>query len=430
MRAALMAIGALSLGAAVSSNAAVAAFPGGNGVIAFSGKPGGSTGNWNIFTIKPGGSGMRQLTDSSNGDIPWESGAMAPSWSSDGQRIVYAETVGRYDPTVTPYLEVTLLTIDADGGNPTSVVDYVTSTHVSPSPSFSPSGGRILYAAEDGIRTIRPDGTEPQRLLSGKSPQYAPSGRQIVFAGIPEGKRRDGIWRMRRDGSHLRRLTDPEREDPELTDAVVDYSPDGRRIVFVRYSAVGPQVEFEPQLRVMRSDGSGEREMPPGLSTDLAFAPAGDQIAVPIRTVYDRFIFCSDLFTISPTGSGPQNLTNDCDPQTGFGREVASPSWQPDPPSTLIFGKVKRNKKRGTAKLTVEVFGTGELELAKNGKLKGKQTSAESEGTVKLPVKPTRKAKKKLRRKGKAKVKAEVTYTPDGGPPNTQSKNFGLKKKR
>jgi hypothetical protein len=90
---------------------------------------------------------------------------------------------------------------------------------------------------------------------------------------------------------------------------------------------------------------------------------------------------------------------------------------------------VKRNKKRGTAKLAVEVFGPGELELAKNRKLNGKQKSAASEGTVKLPIEPRRKAKKQLRRKGKAKVKAEVTFTPDGGAPNTDDKKIKLVKR-
>ena len=35
-------------------------------------------------------------------------------------------------------------------------------------------------------------------------------------------------------------------------------------------------------------------------------------------------------------------------------------------------------------------------------------------------------AKKKLNDKGKAKVKAEVTFTPDGGSPNTEDKKIKL----
>lgn len=46
-----------------------------------------------------------------------------------------------------------------------------------------------------------------------------------------------------------------------------------------------------------------------------------------------------------------------------------------------------------------------------------------------LKVKPKGKAKKKLADEGRAKVKAEVTYTPDGGDPNTKSRKVKLAKK-
>ena len=49
-------------------------------------------------------------------------------------------------------------------------------------------------------------------------------------------------------------------------------------------------------------------------------------------------------------------------------------------------------------------------------------------GKVKLPIKPRGEAKK-LNRKGTAKVEAEVTYTPDGGEPNTQTRRVRLVKR-
>jgi hypothetical protein len=112
------------------------------------------------------------------------------------------------------------------------------------------------------------------------------------------------------------------------------------------------------------------------------------------------------------------------------------PPPPPPPPGALpsnefSFGKVKKNKKRGTAKLTVRIEqGPGELELAKTKKVKPDDEPAEAAGEEKLSIKPSRKAKKKLNRSGKAKVKAEVTYTPDGGEPNTQTKRVRLIKRR
>lgn len=94
------------------------------------------------------------------------------------------------------------------------------------------------------------------------------------------------------------------------------------------------------------------------------------------------------------------------------------------------FGKVKRNKRKGTAKLTVLVPRAGNVELARSKKVKGAAKRAEGEGAVKLPVKPKGKAKKKLNRRGKATIGAAVTYTPDGGTANTKTTSVKLKKRR
>jgi hypothetical protein len=96
---------------------------------------------------------------------------------------------------------------------------------------------------------------------------------------------------------------------------------------------------------------------------------------------------------------------------------------------TFSFGKVKKNKKKGTAKLTVNVPGPGSLELAGKG-LKPATADAPGVGEVKLAVKSKGKKKKKLKKKGKVNVKPAVTYTPVGGVPNTKTKKVKLKKKK
>ena len=112
--------------------------------------------------------------------------------------------------------------------------------------------------------------------------------------------------------------------------------------------------------------------------------------------------------------------------------EVQAPP--PEPPSNeFSFGKVKKNKKKGTAKLTIEIVeGPGDLDLAKTKKVKSDDEAVEAEGATeqKLKLKPKGKAKKRLNKRGKAKVTAEVTYIPDGGEPNTQEKKLKLKRRR
>ncbi len=105
------------------------------------------------------------------------------------------------------------------------------------------------------------------------------------------------------------------------------------------------------------------------------------------------------------------------------------PNAKPRPRNEFSFGKLKRNKRKGTAKLTVNVPGPGALELAQDKKVKGDQARAESAGDTTLTVKPKGKAKKKLSQHGKAKLGAEVTYTPDGGDPSTLTASVKLVRK-
>jgi TolB protein len=317
-RATLMVVVAITsaIVAALSPSEAVAAFPGSNGRIAYS-APTGITPEGglkvDLLTILPDGSGLQQLTDDSAGDEQ-------PSWSADGRRLVYTRVEGG---------RTAVFTIAAAGGDPSPVVD-TGNRFPSASPSFSPSGRRILYTNGNSIRTVRADGTRPCRVVRGGEggvfePAYSPTGKRIAFAGTVPGRDRPGIWSVRRDGSRLRRLTNPTKIDPEFSDDSPDYSPDGRSIVFAR---AGYRESLG--LRVMRADGSHERQVP---GTDGAavpvYAPAGDRIAM---TILGGAIgpACIDLYTISPTGSDKRPLTHNCDP-TGFGGQASSPSWQPLP---------------------------------------------------------------------------------------------------
>jgi Tol biopolymer transport system component len=309
---------ALAISAAVFPSAAFAAFPGGNGRIAYVGDPAGE--QTDIFTILPDGSGLRRLTN----DSELESD---PSWSADGRRLVFAR-----ESIATGTSQI--VTINADGGDASTVVSAqrnpIRAFPLPGSPSFSPSGGRIIYTTGDAIRAIRLDGTASRRLVTAETraqvawPKYSPSGGRIAFAGLPKGKNRAGIWTMRRDGSRLRRLTDPQRIIEDLDDRYPDYSPDGRKILFLR-SGFRCCVE----VRVMRADGSRERTIP---GTDRAwspaFAPAGDRIALSISSGDYLGASCSDIYTMSLTGSERQRVTDDCG-LGGVGGWGDSPTWQP-----------------------------------------------------------------------------------------------------
>jgi hypothetical protein len=96
----------------------------------------------------------------------------------------------------------------------------------------------------------------------------------------------------------------------------------------------------------------------------------------------------------------------------------------------FTFGPIKKNKKKGTAKLYVNVPAAGDLALEGTGRSKSDTTRANSQGSVFLNVEPNAKGKRKLRNKGKLQVNAVVTYTEDNEQPETEATSVLLKLKR
>jgi len=108
------------------SREAEATSPGKNGRIAYAGWNRGK--DYEIYTIKPNGSGKTQLTHNNTDDID-------PAYSPDGKNIVYAGQDG-------PKGDLEIYTINARGG------DKIQLTHNDVDeewPSYSPSGKRIAY---------------------------------------------------------------------------------------------------------------------------------------------------------------------------------------------------------------------------------------------------------------------------------------------
>lgn len=97
------------------------------------------------------------------------------------------------------------------------------------------------------------------------------------------------------------------------------------------------------------------------------------------------------------------------------------------PSNKFKFGKLKLNRRKGTATLFVQVPGPGKLVLKGKG-IQKVSRGAKKARKVKLPVKLVGKAKRTLLETGKAKVRAKVTFTPTGGTPRTKAKPLTLKK--
>jgi hypothetical protein len=100
----------------------------------------------------------------------------------------------------------------------------------------------------------------------------------------------------------------------------------------------------------------------------------------------------------------------------------------PCPSNQFSLGKVKRNKKKGTAVLPVITSGAGQVTMSGKGVKPVSRASAA--GTVKVTIKSKGKFRRRLNQSGRVKVKVKVTFTPTNGDPNTLSKKLVLLKKR
>jgi len=102
--------------------------------------------------------------------------------------------------------------------------------------------------------------------------------------------------------------------------------------------------------------------------------------------------------------------------------------------NTFTIDAVTRNKRKGTATITVGVLNPGELIGSGNGvkaASDGQAVISKSVGAGKaqLLIKAKGKKKKKLNRKGKAKVDVAITFSPTHGSANTQSVTVKLKRR-
>ncbi len=145
-------------------------------------------------------------------------------------------------------------------------------------------------------------------------------------------------------------------------------------------------------------------------------------------------------------GSSPFGIAPGPDGNLWFGDDGSTPAigrigTAAAPSNSFSFGKLKRNKRKGTAILTVIVPGPGTLALRGRGLVKQRLRGAtrpasalaravSAAGKVKLKIRSKGKKKRKLHHIGSVKVKARVTFTPTGGTPKTKAKRIKLVKRR
>jgi hypothetical protein len=97
------------------------------------------------------------------------------------------------------------------------------------------------------------------------------------------------------------------------------------------------------------------------------------------------------------------------------------------PPSNHIsFVSLHHRPSRGSAVLSVEVPGPGQLTLRGVG-LRRVSRSEPAAGVYRLPVRPNGASRRELRASGSIRVQANVAYVPSGGSAAVRSRNLVLR---
>ena len=189
-----------------------------------------------IYSIKPDGSGLRNLT-STPSDFE-----QVPSVTRDGTKIAFRRGFE-------PVSAMELYTMNADGSGVTRVTNNAFAEDFE---SWTPDGKQIIFSGnQDNADTnclyppcnwdlfiVRADGTHLRQLTFSPYqelvPKVSPNGRKVLFTKI-SGLADSALYTMNIDGSQVMRVNTP----PQLLAGAGDWSPDGTRIVFSDRSCVG-----------------------------------------------------------------------------------------------------------------------------------------------------------------------------------------------
>jgi TolB protein len=256
--------------------------------------------------------------------------------------------------------------------------------------------GQEIFSAN--ARTGKAVRLTSKAILDGQTmaaghPSFGPDGKRIVFTNAVRtkatGGRRNDVYVMRSDGSHVKRLTTTERGESvpaftadgtmvaytlgnktylikangkggrtELTASLPNggigatFSPDGTKV------AVTSSEGGDSDIYVMNADGSGPVNVTATSSSDEYspdFSPDGARLAF----ISDRDDAYGDLFTMAADGSDVRSVVaND-------GIETDGPAYSPD--GEQIAVETRANSRGAVKVFTVDADGGALTELPHTG---------------------------------------------------------------
>jgi TolB protein len=197
-----------------------------------------------IESVNPDGSDLQLLVGNSNGPLS------TPDWSPEGRHLVFStETASGCSVDMA----------NAHGGDITDLSEARPGCEYEP--TFTPDGRRIVFAVQrcescqQWMESMNLNGRDRRKIVMAPAGvefsdiNVAPDGSRIAFVGQRATYRR-GLYTVGMNGSHLKEIL-PLSLD---VGARFDWAPDGRRIVFTRYSESPPG--HQPNVATVRPDGT------------------------------------------------------------------------------------------------------------------------------------------------------------------------------
>ena len=300
MKLSIVVAAAASLVALASAQSSPATFKGQNGRLVYQAQVGAHT---QLFTIKPDGTGARQITRFTDSDAAWA------AWSPDGTRIAFERDFANH---------AAIYTMNAHGTN---------------------------------HRLLTPRGLNGQ-------PSWSPDGKKITFGRYIPGKEAS-IWVMNRDGSRLRRVTrNPLPKNDGCGGCAgqgpSQFSPDGRRIAFIWVKGA-----HSAAIYVVGVNGKRLHQVTPftrGIADKIDWSPDGKEIVFS-SPEFGRPGKSSNIYLVRPNGTDLRQLTR----ETGGEINAGADSWSPDGKKIAYV-----SNKSGTYQIwTMNADGTEQKQLTK-----------------------------------------------------------------
>jgi len=229
-----------ALGVAAMAAPAAATTPGHNGRIAFAAVV--ADGSQQIFTVRPDGHGLRQITHADGDSIHLD-------WSPDGRRLAY-----EFDSPTVCAMQV----MDADGSDVMDLPGVPGST-CNGQPAFTADGRGLVFESfteatnDDAIWSEDLNGGRQRRIAQNATdPNVSPDGRKMSYVAFGEAELQQALVVDDIRGGAPRQIV-PFDKDVAIKH---DWAPNGRRLV---YTDNADNFDVSANVATVRADGTGAR---------------------------------------------------------------------------------------------------------------------------------------------------------------------------